>query len=88
VDSRKFPLGESAAFETALDVLGQLIGYGSNLIADEQAKPHPDQALIRGWRTRLDDWVIRRRELDPRDSAAVGRALDQDAALLRSIVKS
>jgi hypothetical protein len=78
---------QAAAYTAALDVLAKLIGYAANRIGEEQTKQSPDAVRIEHWRSRRDEWASRRRDLNPRDTAAVREVLASDAGVLRRVLK-
>lgn len=87
MDRQVLPLAETAGYEVALEVLADLIGHASGRIDEENAKPVPDWPEIARWRVRRDTWASRHRGLNPRDAASIRQVLEQDAAVLRSLVE-
>lgn len=74
-----------AAFESALDVLAQLIGHGQAVISEESAGAQPDAAVIDVWRERVERWVQVRSDLEPSDNETIRTVLEIDGPFLRTV---
>jgi hypothetical protein len=77
---------QPAAFEVAAEILDQLVGYAATRADSVQAGSGSGRDAADGWQRRAAEWAQRRRDLMPGDSAAIGRVLDEDAAILRTLV--
>lgn len=77
------PDGSDAAFETAVDVLAQLIGHGQSIVSGSTETS--DGVPVEQWQTRVDHWVGLRNGLEPGDTEAIQAVLDGEALMLRRI---
>ena len=78
------PMGQ-AAFESALDVLAELIGHGQAIISEESGSTEGDASVLDVWRDRVDRWVQVRSDLEPGDNDRIRAVLETDAPFLRSL---
>lgn len=79
------PVDSETGFEVAMAILGDLVGLAASRIRSERERAEPDSAVIAEWERRRDAWVLRRRELHPRDGLAIRAVLDDESAVLRSL---
>jgi hypothetical protein len=77
---RTWTLQEGVAYETALEVLAQLIAVAGRRIS---AAGSDDAEETARWETMRADWTARRLALSPTDTTAVQAVLTRDAAVLR-----
>jgi hypothetical protein len=73
-------LQEGVAYETALEVLAQLIAVAGRRIS---AAGSDDAEESVRWEAMRADWTTRRLALSPMDTTAVQAVLTRDAAVLR-----
>ena len=80
---------QAVAYETALEGVGQAIGFYAELIGlEEQASPRiPDLAAIEGWRGQQHTWALRGRELVPGDVKAIESIYDDGEETLAQPVE-
>ena len=74
---------ETAAYETAVEVINAAIGAYSGEIAVEEAKAAPDQALIASLRADQAEFVQEQRRLDPEDHDQIAKTRQRFARLAR-----
>ncbi|MEO3822766.1 hypothetical protein [Actinomadura sp. B10D3] len=87
-ENREVPPHEDLiSYDTARNVLVQLIGHASNRVTAVKGQPEPDRECLNQWEERREGWTARLQNLDPRDMATVQPALREDARFLRSLLK-
>jgi hypothetical protein len=78
---------QAVAYETALEGVGQAIGFYAELIGQEEAAADPDLAAIEGWRGQQHAWALRGRELVPGDVKAIESIYDDGEETLAQPVE-
>lgn len=76
---------DGVAYEVALEVIQQVVGAYSALIARERAAAAPDAELIDSWRGERRRWQERARSLSPDDRGTVDEVSAECAALLPAL---
>ena len=76
---------DSVAYEVALEVIQQVVGAYSALIAKEERKRAPDESRVGSWRGERRRWQERGRSLAPDDRREVERVSAECAVLLRGL---
>ncbi len=77
---------ETAAFEAAIEAVNGAVGAYSALIASEEAKPEPDQAVIAEARTAQVRLAHEREGLRPTDRERIAEARASYAQLAREVL--
>lgn len=77
------PASSAAAFDTAVDVLAQLIGHGQSIVSGSTATSVG--VPVEQWQERVDRWVGLRNNLEPGDTDTIRAVLDDEALMLRRI---
>ena len=73
---------DGVAYEVALEVIQQVIGAYSALIAKEESRAASDASLIESWEQEQGRWAGRGRELDPADRRGIDQVVAECQALL------
>jgi len=73
---------DGVAYEVALEVIHQVVGAYSALIAREESAVAPDESLIGTWEQEQGRWAGRGRNLSPADSRGVDHVTAECQALL------
>ena len=76
---------DGVAYEVALEVIQQVVGAYSALIARERAAAAPDAEVIGSWRSERHRWQERARSLSPDDRGTVDEISAECAARLPAL---
>ncbi|MEV4950361.1 hypothetical protein [Streptomyces sp. NPDC053755] len=85
LESHDWSNEETAAYEAAIEAINGAVGAYSSRIAAEEAKPHPDQAVIRQARAAQVRLAHEREELRSSDREQIAAARQRYAQLAREV---
>lgn len=78
-------LEDGVAYEVALEVIQQVVGAYSALIAKEESADAPNTLAIEAWEREQGQWVRTGRELSPADRTGVDRVTAECQALVAAL---
>jgi len=78
-------LEDGVAYEVALELIQQVVGAYSALIAKEESSEVPDTTVIESWERVQGRWAGRGRELHPADRRGVESIIAECQALVAEL---